>query len=224
MQITTLGLDLAKPNFPFVGYDRKFKEVRRKTLRRKQLTGFFERLPPCKVGMELCLGSHFWGRQFRLLGHDVRLIPTHYIANDLRDTNKGYFNDARVLAAALNEPSLPTVPVKSVSEQELTSFHRLHSQCLRERTAHCNLTWKLLVEIGIPLPKGVGALRRHIPGILGDLDNGLSERFRRMLTKRFEQLLEMDGHLSFYENELSLLAPETISTALFAEDDRMINQ
>ena len=203
--IATIGLDLTKPNFPFVGYDQTFKEVRRKTLSRHQLSGFFERLTPCKVGMELCAGSHFWGRQFRSLGHDVRLIPAHYIATRLRNPDKGYFNDARVIAAALKEPGIPTLPIKTASEQELHIIHRLHEQCVKERTAHCNLTWKLLVDYDIQLPKGVAALRRQLPGILDDADNGLSELFRRMLTKRLEQLLEMDRHLSFYEEELSLL-------------------
>jgi len=205
MAIATIGLDLTKPNFPFVGYDPMFKEVRRKTLKRNQLPVFFEHLSPCQVGIELCAGSHFWGRRFSALGHDVRIIPTHYISQDLRDPNKGYFNDARVLAAALQEPAIPTVPIQTLSEQERHIAHRLHSQGIRVRTAHCNLTRKMLVECGIQLPKGVAALRRQLPGILEDEDNSLSECFRRMLARRLEQLLEMDSHLSFYESELLLL-------------------
>ncbi len=208
MQITTLGLDLTKPNFPFVGYDRKFKEVRRKTMRRNQLTAFFERLPPCKVGMEHCAGSHYWGRHISSFGHDVRLIPTYYVADQLRDSNKGYFNDARVLAAASQMTSIPNVDVNSVEQQELHAIHRLQAQCIKDRTTLCNLTWKLLTEYGVQLPKGVAALRRHLPDLLTDGDDGLSERFRRLLAHRYEQLLELDQHLNFYADELASISRE----------------
>jgi len=219
MSIATIGLDLAKPNFPFVGFNEDFQEVRRRTLTRNQVFRFFERLPPCQIGMELCAGSHYWGRHFHAHGHDVRLIPAHYVATELRDSNKGYFNDARVLAAALRRPSIPNVHVKSIGQQELDTIHRLHSQSIRDRTAHCNLTWKLLIDYGIQLPKGVAALRRHLPGILDDEENCLSERFRRMMAKRLEQLLEMDGHLSFYERELSMSMQDTSSKITSARDE-----
>ena len=212
MAIATIGLDLAKPNFPVVGYDAQFKEVKRRTLRRNQVLDFFDRLAPCRVGLELCSGSHHWGRQFSALGHEVMLIPENAVISALRDKNKGFFNDARVLAEALSQPNLSCVPVKTVDQQELHAIYRMHSQCVKDRAALCNLTWKLLAEYGVPLPKGVAAMRRHIPKLLEGADNGLSARFLRMLSHRYRQLLEFDGHLNYYESELLMLNQQGVAS------------
>lgn len=206
MAISTVGLDLAKPNFPLVGFNNQFKEVKRRTLRRAQVLGFFDRLSPCRIGMELRAGAHYWGQQFSALGHEVMLIPEQSVIADLHNENKGFFNDARVLANALIRPNISCVPVKTVDQQEVHAVHRMHSQCIKDRAALSNLTWSLLTECGISLPKGVAAFRRHIPEILEDVDNGLSERFRRMLAHRYEQLLEQDKHLRFYTDELEILS------------------
>src|SRR5690242_14385226 len=55
MQITTIGLDIAKNVFQVHGIDAAEKIVVRKQLRRKQMMPFFEGLAPCLVGMEACL-------------------------------------------------------------------------------------------------------------------------------------------------------------------------
>jgi transposase len=41
----------------------------RKKLRRKEMVGFFEKLPPSVVGIEARGGSHHWARQLRSFGH-----------------------------------------------------------------------------------------------------------------------------------------------------------
>ena len=46
MQITTIGLDLAKHVFQIHGIDAAEKVVVRKQLRRGQVMAFFEELPP----------------------------------------------------------------------------------------------------------------------------------------------------------------------------------
>ena len=75
MQISTIGLDLAKHIFQVHGIDANKKVVVRKQLRRSQVMAFFEALPPCLVGMEACATAHHWSRELRKLGHDVRLMP-----------------------------------------------------------------------------------------------------------------------------------------------------
>jgi hypothetical protein len=54
MQITTIGLDIAKNVFQVHGIDAKEKVVVRKQLRRSQVIAFFKALPPCLIGMEAC--------------------------------------------------------------------------------------------------------------------------------------------------------------------------
>ena len=55
MQVTTIGLDIAKNVFQVHGIDAAEKVVVRKQLRRSQVLEFFEALPPCLIGMEACV-------------------------------------------------------------------------------------------------------------------------------------------------------------------------
>ena len=75
MQITTIGLDIAKNVFQVHGIDAAEKVVVRKQLRRSQVMAFFAALAPCLIGMEACATAHYWARELRKLGHKVRLMP-----------------------------------------------------------------------------------------------------------------------------------------------------
>ena len=77
MEITTIGLDLAKHVFQVHGIAADGSVAVKKRLRRGQVHPFFAGLKPCLVGVEACATAHFWARQLRQLGHDVRLIPPH---------------------------------------------------------------------------------------------------------------------------------------------------
>ena len=78
-EVTTIGLDLAKHVFQVHGVDAEGATILRKQLRRAQILAFFSRLPPCLVGLEACATSHYWGRELRALGHEVRLMPAQYV-------------------------------------------------------------------------------------------------------------------------------------------------
>ena len=62
MQATRIGLDIAKNLFQVHGVDAHGKTVIRKRLRRAELLPFFAQLPPCRIGIEACAGSHDWAR------------------------------------------------------------------------------------------------------------------------------------------------------------------
>ena len=207
MKITTIGLDLAKNVFHVVCINAQGKEVKKRMLRRNQVRPFFVQLPPCVVGMEACAGSHYWGRQLRALGHNVKLIPPQYVKPYLRG-NKNDYNDARAIAEAVTRPEMPTVGIKTVEEQDMQALHRMRSQCVRDRTALSNSIRGLLGEYGIVFTKGVATLRRKIPEVLEDADNGLSLRFRHCLARRYEQLVELEGHIAFYTKELNRLSEQ----------------
>ena len=174
MNITTIGLDLAKSDFHVVCYNGQFKEVKKRMLRRKQVLQFFTQLAPCLIGMEACASANYWGRELRSMGHDVKLIPPQHVKRYLRG-NKNDYNDARAIAEAATRPDMPTVAVKTTEEQDIQALLRMRSRCLRDRTALCNSTRGLLSEYGIILPKGITALRRSIPDLLEDADNALSD-------------------------------------------------
>ena len=90
MQITTIGLDIAKNVFQVHGIDAAEKVVVRKQLRRGQMLAVFKALPPCLVGMEACATCHYWARELTKLGHQVRLMP----AKDVKAYVKRNKNDA----------------------------------------------------------------------------------------------------------------------------------
>ena len=109
MQITTIGLDIAKNVFQVHGIDAAEKVVVRKQLRRGQVLKFFAALPPCLVGMEACATSHHWARELRELGHEVRLMPPQYVKAYVK-RNKNDMADAEAICEAVKRPSMRFVP------------------------------------------------------------------------------------------------------------------
>jgi transposase len=77
--VTTIGLDIAKSVFQVHGVDAAGQVVVRRQLKRRYVLAFFEKLPPCLIGVEACASSHHWSRELRALGHKVRLMPPAYV-------------------------------------------------------------------------------------------------------------------------------------------------
>ena len=77
--ITTIGLDIAKSVFQVHGVDAGGQVVIRRQLKRWSVLAFFQKLPPCLVGIEACASSHYWSRELQALGHTVRLMPPAYV-------------------------------------------------------------------------------------------------------------------------------------------------
>jgi len=102
MQITTIGLDIAKNVFQVHGIDASEKVVVRKQLRRSHVLAFFRALPPCHIGMEACATAHYWGRELTKLGHQVRLMP----AKDVQAYVKRNKNDAAAICEAVRRPTM----------------------------------------------------------------------------------------------------------------------
>jgi len=79
MNITIVGIDLAKNVFQVHGIDQRGKAVVQKRLRRKQVLMFFAQLPPCLIGMEACGGAHYWARKLQAQGHTVKLMAPQFV-------------------------------------------------------------------------------------------------------------------------------------------------
>src|SRR5580698_6256248 len=102
--ITTIGLDVAKSVFQVHGVDAEGNVVLRRQLKRRYVLAFFEKLPPCLVGIEACASSHYWSRELQALGHKVRLMPQAYVKpyvkrhkNDATDRRSDFVKRARAL-------------------------------------------------------------------------------------------------------------------------------
>jgi transposase len=200
-KITTIGLDLAKNVFHVVCCDERGKVVSKKMLRRSQVLGSFANFTPCLVGMEACASAHYWARALGALGHEVKLIPPQYVKPYVRG-NKNDYNDALAIAEAVTRPEMRFVAVKTTEQQDVQALHRLREKRLQDRTALCNQLRGLLAEHGLILPQGVNLLRRRLPELLEDGENGLSDLFRQLLAQGYQQLQELDGHIEYYTHEM----------------------
>jgi transposase len=194
-------LDLAKPVFHVVCCDEHGKVVRKKILKRSQVLAYFSNLPQCLVGMEACASAHHWARELGALGNQVKLIPPQYVKPYVRG-NKNDYNDALAIAEAVIRPQMRFVSVKTPEQQDIQALHRLRERRVQERTALCNQLRGLVAEYGLILPKGVNRLRRCLPELLEDGENGLSDLFRRLLAQSYQQLHELDGYIDVYTQEM----------------------
>src|SRR5215475_4519200 len=121
MNITMIGLDLAKNVFQVHGVDAAGQVTMRRKLRRSQVERFFAGLAPCMVGLEACGGGHHWARLLRRLGHEVRLMPAHYVKPYVK-RNKNDGRDAEAICEAMGRPSMRFVPVKSEDQQAILAL------------------------------------------------------------------------------------------------------
>jgi len=201
-KITTIGLDLAKQVFHAVCCDRRGKVVKKRMLKRGQVRGYFAKLPSCLVAMEACASAHYWAREITALGHEVKLIAPQYVKPHVRG-NKNDYNDALGITEAVHCAEMRFVAVKTPAQQDIQALHRLRERRVAERTALCNQVRGLLAEYGLVVAKGVGRLRRELPRLLEDGENGLSGLFRRLLAECYEQLQELDGHIEGYTEEMT---------------------
>jgi transposase len=154
MEITTIGLDLAKSVFQVHGVDATGQVVIRRSLRRSQMMPFFARLPSCLIGMEACGTSHFWARELIKLGHQVRLMPPAYVKPYVK-RGKTDAADAEAVCEAVRRPTMRFVPVKSPEQQAALSMHRTRDLLVKQRTQAINMIRGLLAEFGIDIPKGL---------------------------------------------------------------------
>ena len=200
-KITTIGLDLAKNVFHMVCCDERGKVVKKRMLKRGQMLAFFAQLERCLIGMESCASSHYWARQLKALGHEVKLIPAQYVKAYVRG-NKNDYNDAQAISEAVTRPQMRFVSVKTAQQQDAQALYRLRERCVQTRTGLCNQIRGLVGEYGLVCPKGVAVLRRQIPMWLEDGENGLSGFFRRLLSESYQQLQAIDAHIGFYTQEL----------------------
>jgi transposase len=59
MNLTTLGIDLAKTSFSLVGINQNGKVVLRKMIKRAELPPLIAQCPASLIGMKACSGTHY---------------------------------------------------------------------------------------------------------------------------------------------------------------------
>lgn len=205
MKISRIGIDLAKNVFQVHGVDRNGKAVVRRQLRRQQMKMYFAGLEPCLVGMEACGSAHYWARELGTLGHTVRLMAPQFVKPYVK-SGKNDANDAEAICEAVGRPSMRFVTVKTVAQHGTQAVHRIRSRLVRVRTALANEIRGLLAEWGVIIPVHLGSVRRALPEILEDAENGLTSDFRVLVQELGEELRALDERVTRYDARLEASA------------------
>jgi len=205
MKTTTVGLDLAKNVFSLHGTDAHGNVTLRKTVRRSRLLELFAQLPPCVVGMEACSGAQHWSRRLLALGHTPRIMAAEFVA-PYRHGGKNDSNDAAAICEAVTRPSTRFVPAKSVEQQAVLAVHRVRQGLVEERTALANRLRGLLAEYGVSIGAGIDRLRRALPEVLADGDNGVPGLAREVFADMGDHLRELDARIGLYDRRIAALA------------------
>ena len=169
MQVTTIGLDIAKNVFQVHGTDATEKVVVRKQLRRRQVLEFFKALPPCLVGMEACATAHYWARELTKLGHQVRLMPAKDVKAYVK-RNKNDAADAEAICEAVRRPTMRFVQIKSTEQQGRLMLHRARDLLMRQRTQVINAMRAHLAELGIVAAQGRDGIKELLKIIASEED------------------------------------------------------
>lgn len=201
MKVTTVGLDLAKNIFQVHGVNEHGRAVIRKQLTRSKVKEFFANLPPCRVGMEACGSSHYWARELMKFGHDVKLISPQFVKPYVKG-NKNDRNDAEGICEAVARPNMRFVAVKTVAQQDLQALHRVRSRLFAERTALGNQIRGLLGEYGIVIAQSLTQLRRALPIIMEDAENGLTGAAREVFAELYAELVALDVRIKQNEQRI----------------------
>lgn len=194
MQITTVGVDLAKNVFQVHGIYDDGSVAFNKPLRRGQMLAFFAKLDPCLIGIEACGSSHHWARELTMLDHDVKLMPASYVKAYVK-RGKSDAADAAAICEAVTRPSMRFVTIKSEEQQAVLSLHRVRQALISQRTQLVNMIRGLLAEFGITLPRGVDHLRHFAHEMQAGELLDIPEMAEDVVALLCDQLIDLDRRI-----------------------------
>ena len=198
MEVTTIGLDLGKDVFQVHGVTGDGTVVFNRSIRRRQLLKFFEKLPLCLVGIEACGSAHHWARELTAIGHDVRLMPATYVKPYVK-RGKTDAVDAEAICEVVTRPTMRFVAVKSKEQQALLTIHRVRQLIVRQKTQMLNVIRGLLREFGYVIGNGPVAAMRFIKTFQTDNCLDIPDVAKSMLKTLCEQVAALDERVTFYD-------------------------
>lgn len=204
--IKVLGIDLAKDIFQLHGTDTKGKRVLSKRLSREKLSEFLVQLQPCLIGIEACLGAHYWARTFEKMGHTVKIMAPKFVKPYIK-SNKNDANDAAGIAEAVTRPDMRFVAVKSIEQQDVLLLHRARELVMKQKIASMNQIRGLLIEFGIVIPKGALHISQ-LTQILEDNKARLTERSIAVFTRMYEQFKNYNAQIELYDNDIEQMSAQ----------------
>ncbi|MEH3116668.1 MAG: IS110 family transposase [Methylorubrum populi] len=206
MEVSTIGLDLAKNVYQVHGADASGAVVFRRQLRRDKVLSFFAGLPPCTVAMEACGGAHHWAREIARVGHTVRLIPAAYVKPFVK-RQKNDAADAEAICEAAQRPTMRFVAVKGAEQQASAVVFRARDLLVRQRTQTINALRGHLAEYGYVVAQGPSHVAKLIDRI-EDPASDLPEAARMTLAILVDTLRLLEDRIAQLDAEIARRARE----------------
>jgi transposase len=202
-EVNTIGLDIAKSVFQVHGIDSAGQVVVRRQLRRGEVLKFFQKLPPCVVGMEACASSHYWGREIAALGHDVRLMPPTRVKPYVKWGKKNDQVDAAACCEAVQRPCMQFVPIKTPDQQAALLLHRARKMLVNQRTQLGNAIRAHLAEFGIVTAKGEGGVSALLAMVSNPEDKLVPAAIRPILAILVEHWRAGDARIAALDRQIA---------------------
>lgn len=201
MQVTLIGMDLAKSLIQVCGVNQAGNPVFNRAIKRAKVFEFLASYPEVPVAMEACSGANFWGRELEKRGHQALLIPPQHVKPFVKG-NKNDRNDAFAICETAKRPQLLFVRPRTLEQTDLLLNHRIRERQVGQRTQLINQLRGLLQEYGLVLPQGKETLRRELPGLLEDATNTLTPRARDCFQRLLEEWIAMDQAIKELDREI----------------------
>ena len=195
-KISMIGVDLGKRSFQLHGVREDGSAVFRKKVSRDRFLAEVSGHGRCTVAMEACGSAHYWGRELREMGFEVRLVPPIYVKPFVK-RHKNDAADAEAVCEASSRPGMRFVAAESADQQAEAMLFRTRDLLTRQRTQTVNALRGHLAEHGVVAPQGIANVAR-LAAAIDDPETQLPELVRdlgRILLDRIEELGEQIGKL-----------------------------
>jgi transposase len=203
--VTAIGLDMGKTTLHMVGLDACGAIVLREKVSRGRIASRLANVPPCLIGIEAGMATHYVARELAALGHEVKQVPPAY-SKPFRQGHKNDFRDAYAVAEAVQRPTTRFVPIKTDEQLDLQALHRVRSRLVSDRTAVINQIRGFLLERGIIVRQGLRFLRQLLPDILAKRTDVLSPRMIRIVVDLAGDWRQLDERIEAVTDEIEALA------------------
>jgi transposase len=206
--VVCIGIDPGKNTLHLVGLDARGAIVLREKVARSKIVSRLANVPPCLIGIEAGMGTHYMTRELLALDHDVRQVPPIY-AKPFRQSHKNDFRDAHAIAEAVQRPTTRCVPPKTDEQLDLQALHRVRYRLVGQRTAIINQIRCFLLEHGITVRQRLHWLRHALPDILAQRTDVLSPRMVRILEDLAQDWRRLDDRIETVTDEIEALSKNT---------------
>lgn len=205
MQVSLIGIDLAKNVFQLCGVNQAGKPIFNRTVKRNALLSFLKDYPDASIAMEACSGSNYWGRTLQNKGYRVMLIPPIHVKPFVKG-NKNDRNDAFAITEAAKRPNMRFVEPRSIEQTDMMMLHKLRQRRVAQRVALTNQLRGFLTEYGLVCRVGRHALLSALPDLLEDDSNELTANTRALIQSIWDEWRMIESNIETLDKQIQQVA------------------